>query len=174
MASPTFPTIPTWRSRPAPGSAKKCLEPLWARFGRISIRSAYRSPAVNDFGNKHNLNCGQQRKQLCRPHLGPARRRGPHGRDAPAIVVHAFLPYYQRTGHWEAIAWWVHDHLPYDEHGILPQTRRLQRAAGATARRCSRIYSYIPPRRGLLTKPGMPNWAGTPREVNTRDWLGEL
>ena len=28
------------------------------------------------------------------------------------IVVHSFLPYYERTGHWQALAWWVHDNVP--------------------------------------------------------------
>ena len=57
-ASPTSPTIPTSRSRPAAASAPSASNRSAQRFGRISIRSAYRSPAVNDFGNKHNLNCG--------------------------------------------------------------------------------------------------------------------
>ena len=30
---------------------EECLEPLMARFGRISIRSAFRSVDVNRFGN---------------------------------------------------------------------------------------------------------------------------
>lgn len=33
------------------------LEPLQERFGRIAIRSAYRSCAVNEFGNSKGLNC---------------------------------------------------------------------------------------------------------------------
>src|SRR4029077_3769598 len=35
----------------------KLLEPLQATFGRLAIRSAYRAPAVNDFGNRHTLSC---------------------------------------------------------------------------------------------------------------------
>ena len=35
------------------------LEPLQARFGKISIRSAYRSSEVNHFGNSNKLNCGR-------------------------------------------------------------------------------------------------------------------
>ena len=31
------------------------LEPWQATFGRLAIRSAYRSPAVNEFGNRHRL-----------------------------------------------------------------------------------------------------------------------
>ena len=37
---------------------EEALEPLTARFGKVSIRSAYRSPAVNRYGNEHGLNCG--------------------------------------------------------------------------------------------------------------------
>jgi len=33
------------------------LEPLQETFGRIAIRSAYRSPSINDFGNRNKLNC---------------------------------------------------------------------------------------------------------------------
>ena len=33
------------------------LEPLQATFGRLAIRSAYRAPAVNEFGNRHGLSC---------------------------------------------------------------------------------------------------------------------
>jgi hypothetical protein len=33
------------------------LEPLQATFGRLGIRSAYRSPAVNAFGCKHYRSC---------------------------------------------------------------------------------------------------------------------
>ncbi len=36
---------------------EELLEPLQATFGRLAIRSAYRSPEVNDFGNRNGLNC---------------------------------------------------------------------------------------------------------------------
>ena len=76
-----------------------------------------------------------------------------------SIVVHAVLPYYERTGHWEAIAWWVHDHLPYADMEFFPKlcAFNLQWREGTPTRR---ISSFIPPRRGLLTAPGMPNHSG--------------
>ena len=36
---------------------EELLEPLQATFGRIHVRSAYRSPEVNDFCNKNDLKC---------------------------------------------------------------------------------------------------------------------
>jgi len=38
------------------------LEPLQRSFGRIAIRSGYRSPAVNEFGNLKRLNCASNEK----------------------------------------------------------------------------------------------------------------
>ena len=35
------------------------LDPLEETFGRIAVRSGYRSPELNAYGNKHNLNCAR-------------------------------------------------------------------------------------------------------------------
>ena len=40
------------------------LEPLQERFGRISVRSAYRSPEVNHFGNTNKLSCSTNEKNF--------------------------------------------------------------------------------------------------------------
>src|ERR1700749_4810393 len=39
------------------GLCQRVLEPLQATFGRLNIRSAYRSPEVNRFGNTHFKSC---------------------------------------------------------------------------------------------------------------------
>ncbi len=36
---------------------EQLLEPLRSAFGHVAIRSAYRSPEVNAYGNKHGHNC---------------------------------------------------------------------------------------------------------------------
>ncbi|MEO6395524.1 MAG: hypothetical protein ABIO40_06400, partial [Devosia sp.] len=96
------------------------LEPLAARFGRISIRSAYRSPEVNGFGNKHKLNCGSNNSNFA-GHIWDRRTdKGEMGACA-TIIVHALVPWYETTGHWEALAWWIHDHLSYDELEFFPK-----------------------------------------------------
>ena len=153
------------------GLCEHLLEPLWARFGRISIRSAYRSPAVNDFGNRHNLNCSQNEKSFA-GHIWDRRDAGGRMGATASIVVHAFLPYYERTGHWEALAWWVHDHLLYADMEFFPKlcAFNLQWKEGVPGRR---IYSFIPPRRGILTRPGMENWAGR-HEGEYAGWLSSL
>ena len=149
---------------------EETLEPLAQRFGKISIRSAYRAAAVNDYGNKHNLNCSTNEKNFA-GHIWDRRdKNGAMGATA-CIIVHAFIPYYERTGHWEALAWWVHDHLPYDDLEFFPRYAAFNLNWREIPRRT--IYSYIPPRKGRLTRPGMENHEGR-HEGEYAAWLGEL
>jgi hypothetical protein len=149
---------------------EEALEPLRARFGRLSIRSAYRAPAVNQFGNENNLSCGNNASNFA-GHIWDRRTEAGEMGATATIIVHALIPYYERTGHWEALAWWIHDHLPYDELEFFPKFAALNYGHGDRQRR--RILSYIPPRRGVLTKPGMPNADGSHAELY-RDWLSTL
>ena len=138
------------------------LEPLQARFGRISVRSAYRSPEVNHFGNINKLNCGRNEANYA-GHIWD-RRDGQGRMGATAcIIVNSFIPYYQRTGDWEAMAWWVHDHLPYSDMEFFPNFAAFNLQWREEPVRG--IYSFIPPRRGRLTAPDKPNWAGKHEEA---------
>lgn len=133
------------------------LEPLQARFGRISVRSSYRSPEVNRFGNENKLNCASNERNYAH-HIWD--RRDANGRmgATACVIVNRFIPYYERTGHWEAMAWWIHDHLPYSETEFFPKFAAFNLQWREEPER--RIYSYIPPRCGRLTEPGKPNWDG--------------
>ena len=144
-----------------------CLEPMWERFGRISIRSAFRSVEVNGFGNAHGLNCGSNEANFA-GHIWDRRDADGNMGATACIVVHAFLPYYEATGHWEALAWWIHDHLPYDRLEFFPKLAAVN--VGWRESRKRRIHSFIPPRRGLLTKPGMDNFDGR-HETEYAEWL---
>jgi hypothetical protein len=138
------------------GLCENLLEPLSDAFGRISIRSAYRTPEVNGFGNERGFNCAQNEKSFA-GHIWD--RRDADGRIGAmaTIVVHALIPHYEATGDWEAMAWWVHDHLPYSEMEFFPKYAAFNVGWQDIPKR--RIYSYIPPRRGWLTKPGRANHA---------------
>jgi len=134
------------------------LEPLQARFGRLSIRSAYRSPQVNHFGNANNLNCSSNAANFA-AHIWDRRDSAGRMGATACVVVNRLIPYYERTGDWEAMAWWVHDHLPYHDMEFFPRYAAFNlRWRQDPARR---IHSFIPPRRGVLTKPGLANWAGS-------------
>ncbi len=133
------------------------LEPLQQRFGRVTIRSAYRSPEVNGFGNAKGFNCGSNDSNFA-GHIWD--RRDAEGRmgATACIIVNRFIPYYERTGDWEAMAWWVHDHLPYHDMQFFPRFAAFNLTWREQSER--RISSFIPPRRGVLTRSGMENWSG--------------
>src|SRR5471030_2841415 len=48
------------------GLCEYLLEPLQATFGRLAIRSSYRSPEVNGFGCLHRLSCASNQRNLAR------------------------------------------------------------------------------------------------------------
>ena len=136
---------------------EELLEPLQVRFGRISVRSAYRSPEVNGFGNANTLNCSTNEKNFA-GHIWDQRdTKGRMGATA-CVIVNRFIPYYERTGDWEAMAWWVHDHLPYSDMEFFPKFAAFNLQWREQPERS--IYSFIPPRRGRLTSPRRDHWAG--------------
>ncbi|MVS99631.1 peptidase M15 [Devosia marina] len=136
---------------------EELLEPLQRRFGRISVRSAYRSPQVNGFGNANKLNCATNEKNFA-GHIWDRRDANGHMGATACVIVNRFIPYYERTGDWEALAWWIHDHLPYSDMEFFPKFAAFNLQWHEAPTRS--IQSFIPPRRGRLTKPGMANWAG--------------
>ena len=154
---PNIPEDPDLAIAAGRALCENLLEPLQARFGRISIRSAYRSPEVNHFGNVNKLNCGRNETNYA-GHIWD--HRDPQGRmgATACIIVNRFVPYYERTGDWEAMAWWVHDHLPYSDMEFFPRYAAFNLQWREQPVR--RIHSFIPPRRGVLTGPGKDNWAG--------------
>jgi hypothetical protein len=134
------------------------LEPLGKRFGRISIRSGYRSPAVNQTGNENGLNCASNEANFA-GHIWD-RRDGAGRMGATAcVVVNAFIPYYEQSGDWQAMAWWVHDHLPYNVLEFFPRYAAFN--LGWREKPERKILSFIPPKRGYLTRPGMDNHSGS-------------
>jgi hypothetical protein len=143
------------------------LEPLQARFGKVSIRSAYRSPEVNRFGNEHGFNCAINEKNFAGHIWDQPDGEGRIGATA-SIVVNRFVDYYERTGDWEAMAWWIHDHLDYSDMEFFPKLAAFNLQWREAPIR--QIYSYIPPRRGWLTKPGMANHTGDHSPAYA-DWL---
>jgi hypothetical protein len=167
---PNIPDDPDLAIAAGRGLCENCLEPLQARFGRISIRSAYRAPAVNGFGNKHKLNCGSNESNFGAHIWDRLDTRGRMGACA-TVVVNAFIPYYEATGHWEALAWWVHDHLPYDDLEFFPRYAAFN--LGWKDAPDGGIYSYIPPRRGWLVKRGTPE-AAKDHSAEYAEWLSTI
>lgn len=145
---------------------EELLEPLQDTFGRLAIRSAYRSPQVNEFGNDHFQSCGSNERNRGR-HIWD-QRSADGGMGAMTTIAIPWLV--DHGGSWTAMAWWIHDHLPYSELQFFPKLFAFNIAWHERPKR--RITSYVAPR-GLLTKPGMANhdgdhhaeYPGYPRDV---------
>jgi hypothetical protein len=169
-----MPNIPDDPDLAIAAGAQLCeqvLEPLMARFGRVSIRSAFRSVTVNQFGNERGHNCGSNESNFA-GHIWDRRHASGAMGATACIIVHAFIDYYQRTGDWEAIAWWVHDHLPYRDMEFFPRYAAFNIGWWSNPPDRS-IRSFIPPRRGVLTRQGMPNAEGR-HDAAYAAWLGSL
>ena len=133
------------------------LEPLHATFGRVHVRSGYRSPEVNAFGNAHGLNCASNEKNRGRHIWDQADAQG-HGGAVACIVLPWLVDHVQGGGSWTSMAWWIHDHLPYDSLQFFPNLCAFN--IGWHERPQRRITSYAPPR-GCLTRLGMANHGGS-------------
>lgn len=135
---------------------EELLEPLNARWGRIVVRSGYRAPEVNAFGNRQGLSCATN-AHTAACHIWDRRDSAGRMGATATIVVPGFLDRVSEQGGWRRLAWWIHDHLPYDSLYFFPKLWAFNIRWREEPRR--RIDSYVAPR-GCLTKPGMPNWAG--------------
>jgi hypothetical protein len=138
------------------GLCENLLEPLQATFGRLAIRSAYRSPEINAFGNTHFNNCASNAADRAR-HIWDQRSEDGGMGAMATIVVPWLIDRLEKGMTWQAMAWWIHDHLPYSELQFFPKLAAFNIGWHEIPRR--RITSFAKPR-GLLTKPGLPNHDG--------------
>ncbi|MEM7221231.1 MAG: peptidase M15 [Pseudomonadota bacterium] len=170
-----IPNVPDFPDRAIAVGKELCtqvLEPIQARFGKISIRSAYRAPAVNEIGaaNKNQYNCSRNEANYGEHIWDYARADGSVGATA-CIVVNRFVPYFERTGDWSALAWWIHDQVPgYSKMFFFPKLAAFNISWSSAPIR--RIDSYVPPK-GCLTQPGYDNHGGSHASAY-RDLLEEI
>jgi hypothetical protein len=96
------------------------LEPLHATFGKVCVRSGYRSRALNALGHRLRLGCASN-EQTFGSHIWDARdAEGMMGATA-TIVIPWFVDYLERGGDWRSMAWYIHDHLPYSYLCFYPR-----------------------------------------------------
>jgi len=129
------------------------LEPLQRQFGRIAIRSAFRSCTVNQFGNEHGYSCARNETNYG-AHIWDRRNAAGHKGAMACVAVPSLTDFLVDGGDWRAMAWWIHDHLPYSVAEFYPKLGAFNISWHERPQR--RIDSYIAPK-GTLTKPGMAN-----------------
>lgn len=158
-----IPNIPDDRDLAIEAGSRLCeelLEPLQATFGRLHIRSGYRSRAVNEFGNLNKLNCSTNAATAA-DHIWDMRDADDCMGATACVVVPWLIDTYDRQEDWQRLAWWIHDHLPYASLCFFPKLWAFN--IQWHERPARRISSYVAPR-GVLTKPGMANHDGSHAE----------
>lgn len=122
------------------------LDPLEETFGRVAVRSGYRSPDLNAFGNEKKLNCARNDNPIeC--HIWD-RDEGEVAIAGASIVIPWFADQYDQGRDWRDLAWWMHDHIPYSEIWFFPKLAAFNLVWRPKPLR--RIDSYIAPRGTLL------------------------
>ena len=124
----SIPNIPNNPHLAIAAGTKHCetiLKPLNNIFGCITIRSAYRSCGVNEFGNKNKLNCSSNEQNYAR-HIWDRRDEDGYMGATACIVVKRFLPQYEKTSDWAAFGMGDTRPLAILRYDVLSETRRLQ------------------------------------------------
>jgi hypothetical protein len=161
---PNVPNIPDLAVSRGRELAKALLDPLQETFGRIAVRSAYRSAELNAYGNRHNLSCARNDNPMeC------------HVWDQPqievagaSVVIPWFARRYAQGRDWRDLAWWLHDHLPYSELCFFPKLCAFNLVWRPVRKRC--IYSYIMPRGYLLRSGAEPQETVIVRQARYADF----
>ena len=123
------PNIPEDAEAAIYGGTQLCtllLEPLKAAFGHVSIRSAYRSPTLNAFCHElHNQGVADSwcicNEETYAHHIWDRRDAAGHLGAAATVFIPGYLNYYERTRDWQALGWWLRDHIAhFDQVQFFP------------------------------------------------------
>ncbi len=173
---PNLPDDPNLAIEAGKNLCENILEPIQDQLGRISIRSAYRSSELNQFCSEKNLGCAANEKNYA-GHIWDVRDKDGYIGATACIVVTSFIPYYERTGDWTALAWWIHDHIPYANMDFFPSYAAFNITWHENLNYPKYIWSYVDnpctQKKGYLTKHGMDNFAGS-HEQYYAEFLREL
>jgi len=128
------------------------LDPLQETFGRIALRSGYRSPTLNRFGNENRLNCARNEANNGH-HIWDVAEKGVIGAGV-SVVIPWFADRYENGRDWRHLAWWIHDHLPYSHLWFFPKLAAFN--ISWRAKPLQTISSYIAPKGKLLAAGAQP------------------
>jgi len=130
------------------------LEPLNATFGRIAVRSSFRSAELNQFCNEHGYNCSKNEANYARHIWDRVDADGLKGATA-CIAVPWFTDRYEQGEDWRALAYWIHDHLPYSALQFFPALCAFNISWHEKPKKT--VYSFIKPKGYLLRESTAPS-----------------
>ncbi|MEL7223841.1 MAG: peptidase M15 [Cyanobacteria bacterium J06576_12] len=140
---------------------------MQSALGQLSIRSGYRSCAVNAKGaeNRNQYNCASNESNYA-GHIWDVRDADGYIGATACIIVNSFISYYEQTQDWTALAWWIHDHIDaYAAITFFPKYAAFNISWRENPKVSKSIYSYVKNphtgKSGFLTKQGMDNFSGT-------------
>ncbi len=161
---PNIPEDPDLAIKHGERLCQELLDPLEETFGRVAIRSGYRSSGLNTYGNEHKLNCARSDNPIeC--HIWDYLERPIAG---TSLVVPWFAGQYDQGRDWRDLAWWVHDHLPYSEMWFFPKLAAFNLVWRPEPLRT--ISSYISPRGTLLRTGDAPSEDQSTRAARYADF----
>jgi len=160
---PNIPEDPDLAIEAGENLCRLVLEPLRAAFGHIAIRSAYRSPTLNN--HCHELykqgvadswcTCNEDNAAY---HIWDRRDASGYLGATATIVIPSYIDHYERTQDWRSLGWWMRDHL---EHYAQVQFFRTLCAFNIRWYEgpADRSIGYLdPPVRETLTRCGDPGF----------------
>lgn len=155
---PNYPEDPKLAIEAGTNLCQELLEPIKAKFGHVSIRSAYRSPTVNAKGaeNNNQHQCSNNEASAAN-HIWDARDSHGNIGACATIQVPWFMDNYSEDQDWRSLAWWIHDNLPYHSQFYFRDWGSLNLTWRENPERW--VRSHINPR-GYLTHKGLDNWGG--------------
>ncbi len=133
---------------------EELLEPLNATFGRVTLRSSFCSCEVNKFCNEHGYNCAQNEANYASHIWDRLDAEGLKGTTA-CVVLPWFTDRYEKGADWRALAYWIHDHLPYNELQFFPALCAFNISWHEKPKKS--IYSFIKPKGYLLRLAHFPS-----------------
>lgn len=164
-AKPNIPEDPDLVIEVGRAFCAQLLDPLHETFGCVTVRSGYRSPALNAYGNANKLNCARN-DYPGECHIWDRSREKPIG--GATIVIPWFADQYAQGRDWRDLAYWIHDHLPYSEQWYFPKLAAFNLTWEPQPRRT--ISSYIAPRGKLVVSGTEPSEDAKTRAERYRDF----
>lgn len=133
---------------------EELLEPLNATFGRLALRSSYRSCDINAFCNKHSYGCAKNEANYAGHIWDRLDADGLKGATA-CVALPWFTDRYEKGADWRALAYWIHDHLPYSELQFFPAICAFNISWHENPKKS--IHSFIEPKGYLLRDAQSPS-----------------